>query len=183
MKMLLDDGFVVTNGNGEYAHASACREDTPNYDLIVLLIESGCPVGDAFPEFVERVQPGDTPPKALQIVQEMLDRDADLEKTYDEEDTIFMLARNVDVLRLLIEDMKKQGLDLLDEENDNGDTVMSLAKLNGDTEIVELLKEEGSVEDEESSSEDDEENEENEENEEAEEPEVQQGAAAAVTLE
>ncbi len=182
VKTLIEAGFDTTTDDGEYALTTACREDIPNYDLIVLLIESGCPVGDAFPDFIERIPHGEpADPKALQIVQLMLDNEADLEKTYNQDDTIFMLARNVDVLRVLIDEMKKQSLELLDEKNDDGNTALSLAEENGDDDIIALLKEEVSEASESSeSSEDEEESNEEEEESNEEEEEPLPGALAAV---
>jgi hypothetical protein len=158
--MLLDNGFATVSEDGEYALTSLCREDNPNYDLIILLIERGCPVTDAFPEFVEKVPQDNVSAKALQIVQMMLDEGVDLEKTYDEGETIFMLTHNAEVLRLLINEMKKRGLQLLKQKNDNGDTVMTLAKENYNDEIIELLEEELETSSEEESSSEDEEEEE-----------------------
>jgi hypothetical protein len=144
MQVLAKAGFIMTGEAGALALLVACEEKPLDFGTTRFLIDQGCPVSEAFPKFVEAIEHNELDSDveyAAEIAELMLAKDADVEETYnDNGDTIFMLAKNVKIMKVLLAHAwnKKK---LLEVENDDGETALSLAEHNGYHDIVELLEE------------------------------------------
>jgi ankyrin repeat protein len=149
IRVLLDAGADVneTGHNGVTAFRVVFGRDDylGNLDLLLLLLDKGSNITPRVRliTFLEEVgslamAPNDIQ-KTIRVIRHLLQRGLTIAERDLNRYTVFMNLLDTDVLRFLIDEMRRRNLNLLEERNNVGDTALSFAYESRELENVKLL--------------------------------------------